>query len=111
MVPLYIVEDDFHNSGIWLVGGVKLVREFMEIEDLATFRRVAEQSPLIIRRDPFLFAQYFAVMFFINLATLEREAVKQLFDTLKGKMVVIKNTVRASSVTEFVQLEEETKGE
>jgi len=96
---------------MWLVGGVKLVREFMEIEDLATFRRVAEQSPLIIRRDPFLFAQYFAVMFFINLATLEREAVKQLFDALKGKMVIIKNTIRASSVTEFVKLEEGTKRE
>ena len=88
-----------------------LVREFLEIEDLETFRRVAEQSPLIIRRDPFLFAQYFAVMFFINLATLERDAVKQLFDTLKGKMVIIKNTVRASSVTEFIRLEEEVKKE
>ena len=90
---------------------MRLVREFMEIEDLATFRRVAEQSPLIIRRDPFLFTQYFAVMFFINLATLEREAVKQLFDALKGKMIIIKNTVRASSVTEFIKLEEGPKRE
>jgi hypothetical protein len=31
-----------------------LVREFIEIKDLETFRKVAEQSPLIIRKDPFL---------------------------------------------------------
>ena len=82
-----------------------MVREFMEIEDLPTFRRVAEQSPLVIRRDPFLFAQYFAIMFFINLASLERQKVKRLFDMLKGKMIVVENMVRASSISEFIERE------
>lgn len=85
-----------------------LVREFLEIEDLETFRRVAEQSPLIIRRDPFLFAQYFAVMFFIKLADLERGDVKQLFEMLRGKMVNVKKLVRASSIADFIEREKHT---
>ena len=47
-----------------------MVREFMELDDLEVFQRVAQQSSLVIRRDPFLFAQYFAMMFFIDLAKL-----------------------------------------
>lgn len=85
-----------------------LVREFLEIEDLETFRRVAEQSPLIIRRDPFLFAQYFAVMFFIKLADLERGDVKRLFEMLRGKMVNVKKLVRASSIADFIEREKHT---
>jgi len=80
-----------------------LVREFLEINDLEVFRRVAEQSPLIIRRDPFLFAQYYAIMFFINLAALDPEDVRRLFDMLKGKMIIVKNMVKASSIAEFVE--------
>jgi len=80
-----------------------LVREFLEIDDLEVFRRVAEQSPLIIRKDPFLFAQYYAIMFFINLATLDQRDVKRIFDMLKGKMIVVKSMVIASSISEFVK--------
>ena len=48
-----------------------MVREFMEIEDLETFRRVAEQSPLIVRRNLLLFTQYFAMISFIDLTRIE----------------------------------------
>jgi len=80
-----------------------MVREFMEVEDPQIFRMVAKQSPLVIRRDPFLFAQYFAMMFFINLAGLEETEVKSLFEALKGKLIITRNIVEASSVTEFVK--------
>jgi len=83
-----------------------LVREFLEIDDLETFRRVAEQSPLVIRRDPFLFAQYFAVMFFVNLAEMERGEVRRLFEMLKGKTIVIKDIVEASTLSEFLEKKE-----
>ena len=79
-----------------------MVREFMEIEDQQIFRMVAKQSPLVIRRDPFLFAQYFAIMFFINLAGLEEREVKSLFEALKVKLIIIRNIFEASSITEFV---------
>ncbi|RLJ01589.1 MAG: hypothetical protein DRP11_04165, partial [Candidatus Aenigmatarchaeota archaeon] len=79
---------------------------FLEIDDLETFRRVAEQSPLVIRRDPFLFAQYFAVMFFVNLAEMERGEVKRLFEMLKGKTIVIKDIVEASTLSEFLRKKE-----
>jgi len=80
-----------------------MVREFMEVNDPQIFQRVAEQSPLVIRRDPFLFAQYFAMMFFINLARLEKGNVKTLFETLKGKLIIVENIVQASTVTEFIE--------
>lgn len=83
-----------------------MVREFLEIDDLETFRRVAEQSPLVIRRDPFLFAQYFAVMFFVNLAEMERGEVRRLFEMLKGKTIVIKDIVEASTLSEFLKKKE-----
>ena len=84
-----------------------LVQEFLEVEDLETFRRVAEQSPLVIRRDPYLFAQYFAGMFFINLAKLDQKEVKRLFDMLRGKMIIVKNFIKASSITDFLNRIEE----
>ena len=83
-----------------------MVREFLEVEDLETFRRVAEQSPLVIRRDPFLFAQYFAMMFFIDLARVERGDVKRLFDMLRGKMIIVKDIVEAPSIAKFLELKE-----
>lgn len=83
-----------------------MVQEFLEVDDSDTFRMVAEQSPLVIRRDPFLFAQYFAAMFFINLANLEPNDVRKLFDMFRGKMVIVKNLIKASSIADFIQKEE-----
>ncbi|HIE13701.1 TPA: hypothetical protein EYP70_00340 [Candidatus Bathyarchaeota archaeon] len=82
------------------------VREFLEIEDLETFRRVAEESPLVIRRDPFLFAQYFAMMFFINLAKIDSGDIKKLFEMLKGKTIIIKDIIEASTLSEFIKKKE-----
>jgi len=79
-----------------------LVQEFFEVEDLETFKLVAEQSPLVIRRDPYVFAQYFAGMFFINLTNLEQRDVKRMFDMLRGKMIIVKSLIKASSITEFI---------
>ena len=84
-----------------------MVREFLEIDDLEAFRRVAEQSPLIIRKDPFLFAQYYAVMFFINLAALDPGDIRRLFDMLKSKTIIVKTMVKASSIAEFIEGEPE----
>lgn len=86
-----------------------MVQEFLEIDDLETFRLVTEQSPLVIRRDPYLFAQYFAGMFFIDLAKLEQKDVKRLFDMLRGKIIVVKNLVKASSITDFADKAERAR--
>ena len=88
-----------------------MVREFLEIEDLETFRRVAEHSPLVIRRDPYLFAQYFAMMFFINLARMESEDLRRLFGTLRGKTIVVKEIVEASTIGEFIEKMERSQAE
>ena len=80
-----------------------MVREFLEIDDLETFRRVAEHSPLVIRRDPFLFAQFFSMMFFINVTRMKSEDIRRLFGMLKGKTIVVKGIVEASSIGEFIK--------
>ena len=75
---------------------------FLKVEDPETFRLVAEQSPLVIRRDPYLFAQYFSGMFFIDLAELRQEEVKKLFRMLRNKIIMVKKTVKASSISDFL---------
>jgi len=85
-----------------------LVQEFLKVEDPETFRLVAEQSPLVIRRDPYLFAQYFAGMFFINLAELRQEEVKKLFRILRNKIVIVKEIVKASSINDFLNKTEKS---
>ena len=85
-----------------------MVQEFLKVEDPETFRLVAEQSPLVIRRDPYLFAQYFAGMFFINLAELRQEEVKKLFRMLRNKIVIVKEIVKASSINDFLNKTEKS---
>lgn len=84
------------------------MQEFLKVEDPETFRLVAEQSPLVIRRDPYLFAQYFAGMFFINLAELRQEEVKKLFRMLRNKIVIVKEVVKASSINDFLNKTEKS---
>ncbi|RJS85192.1 hypothetical protein CW706_02050 [Candidatus Bathyarchaeota archaeon] len=79
-----------------------MVQEFLKVEDPETFRLVAEQSPLVIRRDPYLFAQYFSGMFFIDLAELRQEEVKKLFRMLRNKIIMVKKIVKASSISDFL---------
>lgn len=80
-----------------------MVQEFIEVEDVGTFRLVAEQSPFVIRKDPYLFAQYFSSMIFINISSLEEKEVRRLFDLLRGKMIVVKNLVKAPSISDFLK--------
>lgn len=80
-----------------------MVQEFIEVDDIGTFRLVAEHAPLIIRRDPYLFAQYFSAMIYIDISKLDEREVKKLFEMLRGKMVVVKNLVKASSISDFLE--------
>lgn len=80
-----------------------MVQEFIEVDDVGTFRLVAEHAPLVIRRDPYLFAQYFSAMIYINIAKLDEKEVKRLFELLRGKMIVVKSLVRASSISDFLE--------
>jgi len=86
-----------------------MVQEFFEVEDFMTFKLAAQQSPLIIRKDPYLFAQYYSGMFYIDLVKLEQEDVKALFEILRSKTIIVKNIVKASSISEFIGEIEKTK--
>ena len=85
-----------------------MVHEFLEVDSLEVFSKVAEKSSLIIRIDPFLFAQFYSFMFFINLGGLDTSEVRRLFDMLKGKTVIVKKTVKAYSLAEFTEKATET---
>ncbi|MEM1550382.1 MAG: hypothetical protein QXX56_02895 [Candidatus Bathyarchaeia archaeon] len=80
-----------------------MVQEFIEVDDVGTFRLVAEHAPLIIRRDPYLFAQYFSAMIYINMAKLDEGEIRKLFELVRGRMIIVKNIVKASSISEFLE--------
>jgi len=86
-----------------------VVQEFIEVDDVGTFRLVAEQSPFVIRKDPYLFAQYFSSMIFINITNLDEKDIRRLFDLLRGKMIVVKSLVKASSISDFLEKRERRK--
>ncbi len=104
----------FHILGIniWEESYLMMViwfKNFFEVEDFMTFKLAAQQSPLIIRKDPYLFAQYYSGMFYINLVKLEQENVKALFEILRGKTMIVKNIVKASSISDFVSEAEKVR--
>jgi len=41
-------------------------------------------------------------MIFINMANLEEREVRRLFDLLRGKMIVVKSLIKASSISDFL---------
>jgi hypothetical protein len=42
-------------------------------------------------------------MIFIDISSLEDKEVRRLFDLLRGKMIVVKNLVKASSISDFLE--------
>ena len=79
-----------------------MVKEFLELEDADVFLKVTEKSTFVIRVDPYLFAQYFGFMFYINLTRLDSEDVGKLLKALRGKFIVTRKIIKADSITDFL---------
>ncbi|MCD6484124.1 MAG: hypothetical protein J7L47_03320 [Candidatus Odinarchaeota archaeon] len=79
-----------------------MVKEFLELEDADVFLKVAEKATFVIRVDPYMFAQYFGFMFYINLTNLASEEVGKLLKALRGKFIVTRKIIKADSITDFL---------
>ncbi|MGQ4833395.1 MAG: hypothetical protein ACP6IS_05855 [Candidatus Asgardarchaeia archaeon] len=79
-----------------------MVREFLEITNPDTFLRITENATFVIRIDPYLFAQYFGFMFFIDLSKISNEQVGNLLRTLKNKSIIAKRIIKADSLSDFL---------
>lgn len=79
-----------------------MVREFLEITNPDTFLRITENATFVIRIDPYLFAQYFGFMFFIDLSKISNEQVGKLLRTLKNKSIIAKRIIKADSLSDFL---------
>ena len=79
-----------------------MVKEFLELEDAEVFLKVAEKATFVIRVDPYMFAQYFGFMFYINLSNLASEDVSKLLKVLRGKFIVTHKIIKADSITDFL---------
>lgn len=79
-----------------------MVKEFLELEDADVFLKVAEKATFVIRVDPYMFAQYFGFMFYINLTMLDSEEVGKLLKALRGKFIITRKIIKADSITDFL---------
>ncbi|MCD6515006.1 MAG: hypothetical protein J7L07_08780 [Candidatus Odinarchaeota archaeon] len=80
-----------------------MVKEFLEITSPDVFLRIAEKATFVIRVDPFMFAQYFGFMFFIDLTKLSDMEVGRILRLLREKFVVTKRIIKADSITDFLE--------
>ena len=66
------------------------MREFLEIENWEDFVKIAQNSNLVIRIDPYIFVYLYGLIFFIDLGKLADDDVKRLFQALKEKLILVK---------------------
>ena len=79
-----------------------MVKEFLELDNADVFLKVAEKATFVIRVDPYMFAQYFGFMFYINLTNLASEEVGRLLKALRGKFIITRKIIKADSITDFL---------
>lgn len=79
------------------------MREFLEIDDPAGFIKVARESSVIIRIDPFLLANMYGLMFFIDMGKISEDEVREVFQNLREKMVFVKNAEKSDSISSFLK--------
>ena len=80
-----------------------MVREFLEVSNPDTFLKITENATFVIRIDPYLFAQYFGFMFFIDLSKISSEQVGKLLRAIKNKSIITKKIVKADSLSDFLK--------
>lgn len=79
------------------------MREFFEVDDVESFIRVAQNSNVIVRADPYVLANVYGMIFFIDLSALSRQDIARLFMALKEKLVVVRSAESKSSIAEFLR--------
>lgn len=78
-------------------------REYIEVESLEDFMRVAEKVEVILRLDPFIIINYYGTIFYLNLSNLSPENVRKILTWLKGKLINIKSIDSYKSLRDFYE--------
>ena len=79
------------------------MREFLELADVDSFMKIAENANLIVRIDPYVFINVYGLIFYINLGNLDKRDVRRVIVGLKDKIVVVKNIEVKGSIHQFLK--------
>lgn len=79
------------------------MREFFEIEDIASFIKVSRLSEFVIRLDPFLFVNVYGLVFYLDLSKKDSKEISNLFTSLSDKIVFSTKAEVSTSFKEFLK--------
>jgi hypothetical protein len=79
------------------------LREFLEVEDVDTFMRIAQTANLLVRVDPYVLIYIYGLTFYIDLGKLDKREVNRIFQGLKDRLVVVKRVEAIPSLHDFLE--------
>jgi len=82
-------------------------REFFELKELESLVKLVREASVVIRSDPFIFIPLFGLIFYFDLRRSKEGEVKELFNLVKDKMVLVNKVTVSDSIKGFI---EETLG-
>ena len=86
------------------------MREFFEVADTDSFMKLAENVNAVIRVDPYVFINFYGLIFYLNLGRLEKKDVRRIIQGLRNKLVVVKRMDIRDSIYAFLtEKTEETR--
>lgn len=77
-------------------------RDYMEVENVEDFLKVAEKTDIVIRADPFLLVNYYGIFIYIDLRKLKSQDIRKLLVDLKNKIIHVRRHKTVSSLEELL---------
>ena len=77
--------------------------DFLEVEGVDAFLRVARASNLVMRMDPYVLVHFYGLIFYIDLGELDSKDVSRVFQGLMDKMIIVRKVDWGRSLHEFLK--------
>ena len=77
--------------------------DFLEVEGVDAFLRVARASNLVMRMDPYVLVHFYGLIFYIDLGKLDSKEVSRIFQGLMDKMIIVKKAESGRSLHDFLE--------
>lgn len=83
-------------------------REFFELKELESLVKLVHEASVVIRSDPFIFISLYGLtlyglIFYFDLRRSKEGEVKELFNLVKDKMVLVNKVTVSDSIKEFIE--------
>ena len=78
------------------------MKEFMELDNIHAFVKVAMLANIIIKFKNFLFAQHFSFLFYIDISKLSNSERMILYRAVGDKIVEVKDIQKVSTLVDFI---------